>query len=312
MTPDALMQSITATFAGISNVNVGTCSLLDAVYTDFGFDTAARYAKVQIPISVPVGGGVVKTSGMTVPTNTYNSYSLNHVDLSLDTELHYGVAIPNIDNINTELQVQNTLVDPATVAIGEAANGCIAAILNSTYFPVNPVVPTTGSLITTAQFIKGGRTTLIKQKVAGVYDPNFMTLVMHPTVHGSVCVDDAWTKQLAVGDTLAQQYRLTGNIPVAFGTKMAVDQQMTATGTDPNQTYTSAYLSKYAIACATRPVPAGDPMVCRTRYVMWKGIMIRIELSYLGKDGAYYLNVDAVMGVKPVRTEQCVIFSTAE
>ena len=312
MTPAALLQTLTATFSELGTVSVGTTSLMECVYTDIGFNTSQVGAVIQIPISVPVNAQVVKTTGMGYVAPTYNGYSLNQVNVTLDTQLHYGTFVPNIDQINTDVTVRESLTTPAIAAIAEAANGCIAAALTTTNFNINPVVSTTASIVTPAQFVKGGLTTLVNRKVAGVRNPNFMSFIQHPNVNGSIIVDDAWTKAMNVGDAIAQQARLEAKVPVAFGAKIMVDQQMPATGVDPSQVFTSAYLSKYALAAAYRPVPLGDPRTTYSSYVNWKGLTIRIELSYLGKDQGWYLSVDAVMGVVPVRKEQCVIFSTAQ
>lgn len=311
MTPEALLATTVGVWDEISNVNVGTTALMDMVYTDVSPDPGAKDFQINIPMSVPVANQTTQTAGMDYVAPVYNGYAINYLPIRLTQQLTHNVRIPNIDKVFTNVEIANTLVQPALVAMAEQANGYLATFLSPTIYNVNPVIATTGGTVTPKQFLQG-QLNLIRQKVPGVKNPSIMSFVQHPVVHTNQLSDDLWTKACQAGNRFAEQARVDAMIDVAYGAKQVYDQQMPQSGTDPNQTYISAYMSKYALAVAYRTVPKPDEKVVYYKYLPWKGLSILVEIGYDKITKCWYMSFDAYMGATPARKEQMQLFSTAQ
>ena len=310
-TPQAFWQTLLAAKSGLSEVPIGTTSLLDAIFMDVSPEEKALGQTLDIPVPSNVTGQVTTTTTGVGTDPTFNEYNVQTVPLAFNIHLQYGVVIRNFDQFNSPVAIKEVLLDPGIKAIATQANAQIATLLTAGNFNVNPVVSTTGGQITPQQFVNGGFTPLMNQLV-NVWDTDMMSFVQAPAVYGNQIQSATWAQENVVGINVAQQAHVLGGIKVAYGARQFADQQMPTTGTAPSQVFTSFYASKFAIAAGMRPLPKGDPRVVDTTYVYWKKLPIKVEFGYNNQKGGYLLNIEAGMGKAVVRPEQGVLFSTAE
>jgi hypothetical protein len=72
-------------------------------------------------------------------------------------------------------------------------------------------------------------------------------------------------------------------------------------------------MTKFAMAAVMRPLPAAPTSATSySTYLYWKGLPIRITLSWSGLKDAWLLNIDTGFGASVVRPEQAVLFQTAQ
>jgi hypothetical protein len=309
-TPQAFWQTLLAARSALSEVLVGTTALLDAIYKDVQPIQTGLGQTINVPVPSAVNSQVTNS---TTADPVFNDYNVTDVPISLTLHPQYGVKIRTFDQYTSPEQIREVLIDPGVKAIAEQANAFVAALINSTSLASsanNPVISTTASAISPAQFLTGFQQ-LLTQKV-NVWDVTAMNFVQAVPVYANQLQTAAWTQESIAGINIAQQARINAAVKVAYASQQLTDQAMPRSGSSGSYVYNSVYMSKYAIAAVLRPLPPGDPMVSRTTYIDWKGVSIRITLSWSGVSDAYLLNIDCGMGISVVRPEQAQLFSTAQ
>src|SRR5207248_1623109 len=143
--------------------------------------------------------------------------------------------------------------------------------------------------------------------------PDNMSLLIPSTPYTAILGDSNWTQAQIAGMQTAQFVRERGELPVAYGMSVKLDQQMPTTGAVGSRTFTAAYLHRWAVAVATRPLPPPDRKVVDFTYVDFMGIPILVTLGYnqYPKQG-YIISVEAGYGLKVVRDNLGILFSIAE
>jgi hypothetical protein len=299
-------QSLLAATSGLSIPLAGTNSLLRAVYRDVKSQTGDIGQTINVPVPADMFSGVVDAP---YSDPTFDEYAVGTVPIVFNKKPHKGTIIRSFEQYNSPVDIKTVLLQPSLIAVVKKANAYVAALITSGNFGVNTAVATTGSKVTTTQFLAGQQALL--EKGVDVTDPTQMTFVQAPAVWSRQLDDAAWTDESSVGINQAEDARRDGALRVAFGTAMAVDQLMPVTGTTPNRTYTSILMSRYAIAAAFRPLPPGGPSSFTT-YVMVEGIPVRVMLSHEHTKDAWLLSTDIGMGCAVVRPEMGVRYTTAE
>ena len=307
-TPQAFWQTLlAATSTGLSEVLVGTTSLLSSVFQDVKPVETALGQTIDVPVPNSV---LSQVSTATTGDPTFNDYTVNTVPISLNQHLQYGTLIRSFEQYNSPITIKDVLIDPGIKAVAMKANAYLSSLINTTNFNVNAPVSTTTSSVTPTQFVGGYQTLL--QNLVNVRDSQNMTFLQAPAVYASQLTNSAWSQESIAGINVAQQARVEGGIKFAYGARQDVDQQLPVTGTTGSFVYTSIYMSRYAMAAVMRPLPKGDERVAYTTYIYWMGLPIRITLSWSGLKDAWLLNIDCGFGASVVRPEQAVLFSTAE
>lgn len=321
-TPQAFWQTLLAATSQLSEVLVGTTALLDCIYKDVTPVETALGQTLNVPVPTAVNSQVVNTNVDPV----FNDYTVNTVPISLTLHPQYGTKIRSFDQYTSPVMIREVLIDPGVKAIAEQANANIAALVNSTNLlsstTGNPVISTTVSTISPAQFLQGFQAML--QKKVNVWDTTAMNFVQNVPVFANQLQTAAWTQESIAGINVAEQARIYGAVRVAYGSQQKTDQALPVSGSSGSFVYTSVYMSKYAIAGVFRPLPAGDPKVSYTTYLYWnrtygvqnvmvgQGIPIRITLGWSMINDAWLLNIDTGMGAAVVRPEQAQLFSTSQ
>lgn len=309
-TPSAFLQTVLGAFTKQSAVLQPSNRALEWVTADIGFDKKPLGATVDVPIMQPVDTQVVVQQNVGYTAPTYNAYTFGFVPVKLNTLISYSAAVPSIDQLNTEENIIRLLVDPALKGVENQANAVITSLFTPANFGVNAPISTTGSVINPADFIKGK--TALDMQFVDTDDMTNVGMLMAPQIYNNLLVTPAWSQNYFVGEAIAVEARMKGVTAGGFGASFAKDQKMPVSGTTPNQVFTSFLGTKQAIAAAYRPVPCGDDKYVDAAYINYKGLLLLVEISYLGKDRQRYLNVMGVMGAQVVRPEQGQIFTTAQ
>lgn len=307
-TPQAFWQTLLGATSMLSEVTSGTMELLSSCFTDVRPEQTALGQTINIPVPANLAG---THNNLISGDPVFDDYSVTTVPIVFNKHPQKGQVIRTWEQFNSPVAIKEVLLDPMIKCVAQAANGYVASLCTSGNFSVNPVIATTGGAVTPDQFVFGGFNTLLAQGV-DVRNKDNMAFVQANSVYTKQLRNAEWAQESLVGKDVAEQAKVDGGIRVAYGAKQLVDQQMPVSGTAPNQTFTSIYKSRAAIAVAFRPIPAGDPNVVKTTYVYVNGIPIRIEFGYQQLKGGWCLNVDAGMGCAVTRPEQAVLFSTAQ
>lgn len=302
-------QTLVTAATEASATLMGSNALLDRVYKDYQPQVTdiGKTLNVIIPASVTsqvADGGVADVSYSDVVETT--------VPIVFDQHPLYTFVIRDFEQYNTPRSIRTAFLDAAFKGVAEYIDGKVAALFTSTNFTSTTAIATTGSLITTTQFLSG-YATLANNKVA-VADPANMSLISVPTVYAKILGDTGWTQALIAGEKIASEVHGSGRLAVSYGCTLDYDQQLTAlnTGTAPNQTFTGAYFHRYAVAVATRPLPTPDTAVVDATMIDYKGIPIRVMIGYNQAKLGFVVTVDAGFGLKVVRPEMGQLFATAQ
>jgi hypothetical protein len=309
-TLSSFFQTLVAEMTEAAEVLVGTTALMEHVYKDYApiATSVGQTLNIALP---PAVTSSVADAGVADPTFTDVSFTTKSIVFNKHPQ--FGYAIHDFEQFNSPAAIRQLMVDPAIKGVAENINAAIAALLTAGNFNVNSVINTTGGAttpISTAQFLTG-YANLATQKVPVTDTPN-VAFLQPPLLWANMLGNTNWTQESIVGVNIAEEVRKQGILRVAYGAKLAYDQQLPVSGTTPNRTFTSAYFHRYAIALATRPLPKPDPKVSEFTYVDWKGIPLRVTLGYSVQKSAWLVNVDAGYGVAVVRPEMGQLFSTAE
>ena len=301
-------QTLVAAATEASQALVGTNALMDSVYKDYRPEVADIGQTLNVNIPQQVTSQVADAGNGDI---ALTDVAPNTVPIVFNKHPYFAFNIRDFEQYNTPASLRNVFLDPAIKGVAEHIDGVIASQLPQ--LNSNAAIATTGSLISTPQFLSG-YATLANQKV-NVTDKENMTLATGPNVYTKILGDANWTQAQIAGERLAQNAHFDGSIDVSYGCKIKLDQALNTlnTGTAPNQTFTSAYFHRFAIALVTRPLPQPDSSVVECTYINYKGIPIRIMLGYNQfPKMSWIVTVDAGYGVKVVRPELGVLFSSAQ
>jgi hypothetical protein len=172
-------------------------------------------------------------------------------------------------------------------------------------------ISATAHLISTAQ-ATNGLAFLADQFVPVRDNPDNMSLITPSTPYYAITNDPAWTNAQTAGMLTAEEVRRTGGMPIAYGLKLRLDQQMPVTGAAPSRTFTAALLHRWAIAMATRPLATPETTVVEVMMMEFAGIPIRVMLGYNHVKLGYVLSIDCGFGLKVVREYMCQLYTVAE
>jgi hypothetical protein len=223
----------------------------------------------------------------------------------------FNYIIRDFEQFNSADDVRNVFLDAALKGVKSYINGKITALFTTGNFATNTAISTTAHLITTAQFLQG-YAVLADKNVPVADDPDNMSLILPSTPYATILGDANWTQAQIAGERTADAVRSSGTMPMQYGMTLKLDQQMPTSGASPSRTFTAAYLHKWAVAMATRPLQASDPKTTYCTYVQFGGVPIRIVLAYLPQKGGWAVMIDAGFGLKVVRPEMCQLFTIAE
>jgi hypothetical protein len=302
-------QTIVAAATEASQALVYNLKAVDSVYMDYRSE-AATIGQILNVIIPGVRTGNVQDQG----TGDVNLTDVSETTVSIVFNKHPSDAfvIRDFEQYNSPTLLRKLFLDSAIKGIKENINANVCALFNTTNFTTLSAISGTLHDITTSQFLSG-MAFLADQRVPIQNDPENVSLLVPSTVYTGMLADNNWTQAQIAGMFTAETVRRTGEFPTAFGATIKLDQQMPTTGAVGSRTFTAAYLHRWAVAVATRPLPAPDEKVVDYSYVDFMGIPIRITLGYnqYPKQG-YILTVDAGYGLKVVRDYMCQLYSVSE
>ena len=227
----------------------------------------------------------------------------------------FGYVVRDFEQFNSPDLIRNVFLDAGIKGIMNNVNAAVTALLVAGSFTPSAIA-TTGGVVTVPQFLSGRA--VLTDNYVDVNDPTKMSLILASTP-GNKMLDGttggaaaAWTQAFIVGEKTAQTIHESGHVPVAFATKVMIDQQMTTTGTAPTRTFIGAYLHEYAIAGVSRALPKPDSNVVECTYIDYNNMSFRIMLGYNQIKGGWVVTIDAGYGLKVVRPTMGLVFSTAE
>lgn len=307
-TPQAFWQTLLAAASELGDVLVGTFDLMSSTYMDVKPVATTVGETINIPIPANVNS-LVESNPAGDPL--LSDYTVNTVPIVLNQHLRYSTKIGNFDTFNSPVTIKDTLLMPGIKGVATKANAYIASLVTTGNFNVYSAVATTASQVTPDQFVTSGFQTLLTAGV-DVRNPMIMSFIQNTPIYAKQLRNADWSQESLVGINVAEQAKVEGGIKVAYGAVQKVDQQLPVSGSSGSFTYTSVYMSKYAIAAAVRPIPPGDPRVVFTTYIDWHGWPIRIEFGYNNAKQAWLLVIDCGFGASVVRPDQGIIFSTAQ
>ncbi len=302
-------QTVVAAAEEASQALVYNLKAVDSVYMDYRPEpaTIGQTLNVVIPSIrtsgvVDAGAGdisLVDVNETTVPI-VFNKHPLD------------ALVIRDFEQYNSPVVLRRLFLDSAIKGVKENINAAITALFTTGNFTTNAAISTTGHLITTAQFLSG-MAVLSDQRVPVANDPDNMALLVPSLPYTAILGDSNWTQAQIAGMKTAEFVRERGELPIAYGCSVKLDQQMPISGSAPTRTFTAAYLHRWSVAVVTRPLPPPDEKVVDYTYVNFSGIPIRITLGYnqFPKQG-YILTVDAGYGLKVVRDNMCQLYTIAE
>lgn len=303
-------QTLVAAAAEASQALVGTNSLMDSVFVDYRPEVADIGQTLNVNIPNQVTSSVADAGSADI---TLTDVTATSVPIVFNKHPYFAFQVRDFEQYNTPSSLRNVFLDAAIKGVTEDIDAKIAALLTSSNITTNTAIATTGSLISTAQFLSG-YAALSDQKV-NVQDPANMSLVVTPKVYSKILGDSNWTQAQIAGMRLAEAAHIGGDIDTSYGTKIRMDQAMSTlnTGTVGGRTFTGAYLHRYAVALATRPLPEPDGNVVNYTYINYKGVPIRIMIGYNQYPKlSFVVTVDAGYGVKVVRENLAQLFATGE
>jgi hypothetical protein len=305
----AFYQTLVRAANEASQLLAPTWQALESVYVDYDNTTATIGQTIDVPIPAdPTASVADQGSGDTVLTDI----AFANVPIVYDQHPSFDYVVRDFEQFNSPERIRNVFLDAGMKGVKNFCNAKITALATAGNFNINAAVPTTGHIITTAQFL-AANAILADQKVPVANDPGNMSLLLGSTPYMAIMGDANWTQAQVAGMETAQAVRRTGIMPTAYGMSIKLDQQMPVTGTAPARTFTGLYLHRFAIGVVSRPLPQPDSNVVEYTYVPFGPLMLRVMVGYnqYPKKG-YIVSIDAGFGRKVVRPEMGVIFSVAE
>lgn len=313
-----LFDNVVAEFTKATELLSPTHGAMDAIYWEYK------------PQEVGVLGQTINVAIPQDPSNQVQDIGVNDLVLSdvafettpivFNRHPSFAFAVKDYEQFLTPFQIQQNFVKASFTGIQNHINATVTSLFTSANFVTNPVISATGGLITVPQFLSA-KATLIDQNVPVNGDPRDMTLLL-PSVPYTLMQDAttggsaaAWSQAFIVGQNTASEIHDKGTVPVAFNTSVQVDQQMPTRGTTGSRTFTGALFHKFAVAGASRAIgtPPQADKVAEFTYIDWKGMSLRVMLSYSHfPKGGLIFSVDCGYGLKVVRENLGTLFSIAE
>ena len=300
-------ETLTAVASEASQLLAPTWAAAQSVYLDFKPESAAIGQTLNVVIPQDPTTNVTDVGNGDIPLTDAN---WNATPIVMDKHPAHGVMIRNFEQFNTKTSIRDAYVDPGLKAIKNHINARVAALFTTGNFTTNAAVSATSGFPTTAQFL-AAQALLLDQNV-NVNDRANMSFLLPSVPYTKVVGNSDWTNASIAGDKRAEVIRENGEMPTTYGATLKVDQQMPVSGSSPSRTWTAAYLHRWAIALATRPLPAPDGNVVEYTYQDFYGIPVLIQLGWNQQKSGYMLTFEAGYGLKVVRENMGVLFTIAE
>lgn len=303
-------QTVVAAATEASQAPVYNLKLVDSIYKDVRTEETAAIGQT-INVVIPA----VRTAGVLdagVGDMTLTDVSETTVPIVMNKHPQDALVIRNYEQFNSPVLLRQLFFDSALKGIKENINATIGGAVNSTNFAANAPIATTAHIVTTTQLLSA-MAVLSDQRVPVQGDPDNMSLLLPSVPYTAVLGDANWTQAQIAGMQTAQFVRERGELPVAYGCSVKLEQQMTVTGAAPTRSFTGIYMHRYAICLVSRPLPKPDTKVVDFTYVDFGGIPILVTLGYnqYPKQG-YILSVEAGYGLAVTRPSFGQLFTIAE
>lgn len=304
----AFYQTLVAAIVEASQLLAPTHQAIEGIYMDYSPEQAALGQTLNIPIPGDPSQQVLDwgVGDMVVSDSTWST-----VSMVFSHHPGYATAIRDFEQYNSPTRLRAAVVDTAIKAIENYINNLITSLFTTTNFTTNAPISTTAHIITTAQ-ANSGLAVLADQFVPTQDNPENMSLIVPSTPYYAMNPDSSWTAAQTAGMLTAETVRRTGTMPIAFGCKVRLDQQMPTTGTAPSRTFTGAIFHRWAIAMAVRPIAIPDTTVVKAMTMMFAGIPIRVMVGYNHIKMAEVFSIDCGFALKVVRENMCQLYSIAE
>jgi hypothetical protein len=242
---------------------------------------------------------------------TLTDVSETTVPITFNKHPQDALVIRNFEEFNSPVRLRRVFLDSAIKGIMENINAAVTAKFTTGNFTTNSAISATSHIITVAQFLSG--LAVLSDQRVNTDDPENMSLLVASTPYAAILGDSNWTNAQIAGNTRAEAIRRSGSFPTSYGAEIRLEPQMPVSGTAPTRTFTAAYLHRYAVALAARPLPAPETDLVEVSYYDFAGIPLMVSLSYshYPKQG-YILSVEAGYGLAVVRENMGQLYSVAE
>lgn len=303
----AFYQTLVAAADEASQLLAPTWNAADSVYRDFKPEAAAIGQTLNVAIPQDPTSGVSDAGVGDIPLT---DIAFSMVPIVFNRHPSFGYKVASFEQFNSPQDIRNIFLDAALKGVKNHINSAITALFTTTNFTTNSAIATTGGLVTVTQFL-GGQAKLLDQNVP-VNDAVNMSLILPSVPYTKVIGDADWTQAQIAGNNRAEAIRENGVMPTTYGASLKVDQQMPVSGASPSRTWTAAYLHKWAIALATRPLPQPDGDVVEFTYMDFFGIPVLIQIGWNQLKSGYVVTIEAGYGLKVVRENMGQLFTVAE
>ena len=155
------------------------------------------------------------------------------VAIAFNKHPYFAYVVRDFEQFNSPLQVRTVFLDAALKGVKSNINAAVTGLFTTGNFPTNAAIPTTGHIVTTAQFL-AAMAILSDQKVPVADDPENMSLLLPSLPYTAMLGDSQWTQAQIAGMKTAEFVRETGVMPTAYGMTAKLDQQMPVTGDVPD------------------------------------------------------------------------------
>lgn len=312
----AFNQTLLAELTSATQVLAPTHAAAGSIYWDFNpYETGAIGQTLNVAIPVDPTN-LVSDAGSGDPP--LSDIAFTTTPILFNRHAYFGFPVRDFEQFNSPVVIRNVFVNAAMTGIRNHINAEITALFTTGNFTTNSAISASSGGVTTTQFL-AGQSNLIDQRVPVTTDPANMSFLV-PGKPWTTMMDGtastlgaAWSQALIASNRVAEQVRISGTQPTAFGATVKLDQQMSATGAAPSRTFTAAYLHRWAVAGVSRPLPEPDTRVVEFSRIQWGDVSLRVMVGYnqwpkLG----YIVSIDAGYGLKVTRENMCQLFTVAE
>lgn len=310
---DAFMPTLVKSVLDLSQKLTGTFAVLDSVYIVGGEDAQSPgpAKQIDIPVPTPMTATDIGSSGFTAQNAVATVKSIPY---------NKHPAIPYIirsfEQFRSVENIRDGFLDQAVKGVAEFVNRDLAGLFTASNFPTyavhNNSTTAGGQKLVAADIVKAWGD-LATGKV-NLKDFANLFLRSHPKVYGNMLVESTIVDEGKVGVRFADDARRQAILAQQFGAQTDQDIDMpftngafTSTGDD---VYTSAFYHRTAIALATRPLP--EPDLNTTKYIPlnFKGLNMRVMISWSHVEDGWLVTVDAGYGRAVVRPEVCSLLTS--
>jgi hypothetical protein len=284
---------------------VGTTELIGSVYTDFDAKPVAKGETINVVFPGAVAWSDVGNSGFT-PADVDETTKA----LQLNAHPAASFKITDFEALRTLSgnKIREVYLDPAFKAGAEFLNGVIAASITTANFTNTPIATQTNNTVTRTQTSKAWAA-LTKLKVPTSDFAN-MSLLTHSDVYANMLDDNNFVNQSVVGDAAAADAVRRANLGQKLGAQVKYDQQMPITSGTVQ--YISLYMHRYAMGLVLRPLASPDASALEVTYIKYRGIPIRVMLSYQHLLGAHVMSFDFAYALTVLRPTFGVIIQSTK